>query len=117
MSDRITPPTADTHLDRLCAMVAPLVRDQRFHGYVEDLGFHYAKTLGLWRESFVKNRSAVPAQGFSGTFARMWEYYLCSCRAGFAERVIQVAQIVLLKPRCQRVPILGELQDTIPVVP
>lgn len=101
MSDRTTPPTADTHLDRLCARVAPLVREP-----VRD-------TFRLIQEGEVVFEEA----GESEIIGAVSEGTPLSCQAGFAERVIQVAQIVLLKPRCQRAPILGELQDTIPVVP
>ena len=36
------------------------------------------------------------------TFIRMWEYYLCYCEGGFAERVLGDVQMLLVKPgnRC-----------------
>ena len=40
--------------------------------------------------------------GFDERFIRMWHYYLCFCEAGFQERQIGVAQILLTKPQCRR---------------
>ena len=34
------------------------------------------------------NIDEVKSLGFSETFIRMWEYYLCYCEGGFAERYI-----------------------------
>jgi len=42
------------------------------------------------------------ALGYDETFIRMWEYYLCYCEGGFAERVLGDVQMLLVKPgnRC-----------------
>lgn len=65
---------------------------------VEDIGPHYATTLKCWRENLMGNLEQVHALGYSGTFVRMWEFYLCYCEAGFAERVLGDAQMLLMKP-------------------
>ena len=65
---------------------------------VEDIGPDYATTLKCWRENLLGNLERVYALGYSETFVRMWEFYLCYCEAGFAERVLGDAQILLMKP-------------------
>ena len=65
---------------------------------VENLRPHYARTLNAWRERFVEKRGLVRAMGFGEKFIRMWEFYLCYCEAGFAERHIGTVQMLLAKP-------------------
>ena len=66
--------------------------------HLEDITPHYAKTLKEWRRRFFANIEKVRALGFSETFIRMWEYYLCYCEGGFAERYIGNVQLVFAKP-------------------
>ena len=40
---------------------------------------------------------------------RLWDYYLCYCAGGFAERWIGTVQMVLTKPLCRQAPILPAL--------
>ena len=72
--------------------------------HLEDITPHYARTLGEWRRRFFANIDAVRTQGFSETFIRMWEYYLCYCEGGFAERYIGDVQLILAKPLWRRIP-------------
>lgn len=65
---------------------------------VSDISQDYAKTLGLWRESFEIKLEQVRAQGFDERFIKMWRYYLCYCQGGFQERVINTVQMVIAKP-------------------
>lgn len=67
--------------------------------HAEDIGLHYARTLGMWRERLIANHQALREQGFSDTFARMWEFYFSYCEGGFLERSISDVQLVLSKPR------------------
>ena len=69
---------------------------------LEDIGPHYATTLRHWRERFFANLPKVKQLGYSESFIRMWEYYLCYCEGGFAERQLGVVQMLLTKPRCRR---------------
>ena len=62
---------------------------------LEDIGPHYATTLARWRENFLGNLDRVRALGYPETFCRMWEFYLAYCEAGFAERALGDAQVVL----------------------
>jgi len=77
--------------------------------HLEDIGPHYATTLRLWREKFLRNREAIRALGYPETFLRMWEFYLCYCEGGFLERVISDAQLLFARPGNRRAPLLGAL--------
>jgi cyclopropane-fatty-acyl-phospholipid synthase len=66
--------------------------------HVEDLTWHYARTLREWRHNFFENMDRVRNLGYSDFFTRMWEYYLCYCEAGFSERYLGDLQILLAKP-------------------
>lgn len=75
--------------------------------HISDIGRHYAATLRIWRERFNRAHEQVLASGYDERFVRMWQYYLHYCEAGFMERVIGDAQIVLFKPLCTRADIPG----------
>lgn len=84
------------------------VTDMRlFH--LEDIGPHYATTLRHWRKRFLANLDRVRALGFSESFIRRWEFYLCYCEGGFAERAIGTVQMLFTKPLCRREPVLPDL--------
>jgi cyclopropane-fatty-acyl-phospholipid synthase len=70
--------------------------------HLQDIGPHYATTLRKWRENLFRNLDKVKALGYSDTFLRMWEYYLCYCEGGFAERVIGDVHMLLVKPGNRR---------------
>jgi cyclopropane-fatty-acyl-phospholipid synthase len=70
--------------------------------HLEDIGPHYARTLALWRRNFFEHLAGVRKLGFSDQFIRMWEFYLCSCEGGFAERALGDVQMLLTKPGCRR---------------
>ncbi|MCU0592082.1 MAG: cyclopropane-fatty-acyl-phospholipid synthase family protein [Desulfobacterales bacterium] len=77
--------------------------------HLEDITAHYARTLRLWRENFFHNIDRVRDLGFPDAFIRMWEFYLCYCEGGFAERYLGDVQVLFLKPMCRREPILPAL--------
>jgi cyclopropane-fatty-acyl-phospholipid synthase len=62
---------------------------------VEDIGPHYATTLARWRDNFLARLAEVRALGYPDEFIRMWEFYLCYCEAGFAERALGDVQLLL----------------------
>ena len=64
---------------------------------VENIGLHYAKTLHLWHENFIKNLNQICFLGFKEEFINAWKYYFCYCEAAFVERYIDCAQIVIEK--------------------
>ena len=70
--------------------------------HLEDITAHYARTLHEWRRRFFANIEKVRSLGFSDTFIRMWEYYLCYCEGGFAERYIGDVQMLFAKPLWRR---------------
>ena len=70
--------------------------------HLEDIGPHYARTLREWRERFFANIAQVRRLGYPESFVRMWEYYLCYCEGGFAERQLGDVQLLLTKPGCRR---------------
>jgi len=61
-----------------------------------DLGAHYARTLGLWRERFLGSWSRLEGS-FDDTFRRMWEFYLAYCEAGFRAGYLDVHQLGLAR--------------------
>jgi cyclopropane-fatty-acyl-phospholipid synthase len=64
---------------------------------LDDIGLHYATTLARWRGNFEGNAMRVRALGYPETFIRMWEFYLCYCEGGFAERALGDVQMVLVR--------------------
>lgn len=67
--------------------------------HLEDYGDHYARTLREWRQRFFTNQKKVRELGYPDSFIRLWEYYLCYCEGGFAEKSIGVAQLLLARPQ------------------
>ena len=79
--------------------------DLRLH-HMEEIGAHYTTTLRKWREAMYENLGKIRAQGYSEEFLRMWEYYLCYCEGGFAERFLGVGQYLFTKPWAKPEPLL-----------
>ncbi|MBS0387260.1 MAG: class I SAM-dependent methyltransferase [Proteobacteria bacterium] len=75
--------------------------------HLEDIGPHYARTLATWRRNFFEQIAAVRKLGFNEQFIRLWEFYLCSCEGGFAERALGDVQMLLTKPGCRRAAIIA----------
>jgi cyclopropane-fatty-acyl-phospholipid synthase len=73
--------------------------------HLEDIGPHYARTLAAWRRNFFDHLPQVRALGYPDSFVRMWEFYLCYCEGGFAERQLGDVQMLLTKPACRRAPV------------
>ncbi|MFE2327467.1 class I SAM-dependent methyltransferase [Streptomyces sp. NPDC059385] len=64
----------------------------------DDTGYggHYAETLRLWRENFLRESEAVTDLGFDRVFRRMWELYLAYSEAGFRAGYLDVRQYRLV---------------------
>jgi cyclopropane-fatty-acyl-phospholipid synthase len=73
--------------------------------HLEDIGPHYARTLCEWRRNFCAHLPEVRLLGYADSFVRLWEFYLCYCEGGFAERQLGDVQILLTKPECRRAPL------------
>ena len=70
--------------------------------HLEDIGPHYATRCARWRENFfAQPRPGARARLSRTSFIRMWEFYLCYCEGGFAERALGDVQMLLVKP-CAR---------------
>jgi cyclopropane-fatty-acyl-phospholipid synthase len=90
----------------VAALTASLARSSDLRVFdMDDIGPHYATTLAHWRQRFRANLPRIRALGYDETFVRMWEYYLCYCEGGFAERVIGDVQMLLVKPGNRRRPL------------
>jgi len=76
---------------------------------VDDITLDYARTLKEWRLRFFDKLNEVKAQGFDDVFIRMWDFYLCYCEGGFAERTISTIQVLMAKPRCTAIPMVKHL--------
>lgn len=70
---------------------------------LEDFAPHYALTLKRWYQKFQQQSDKVSQLGYSDEFKRMWEFYLCYCEGGFAERSIGVAHMRFAKPHYKEV--------------
>ena len=66
---------------------------------MDDIGSHYVRTLRLWSDALRRNWDAARELGYSREFLRMYEFYFRYCEAGFAERTIGDAQMLLAKPQ------------------
>jgi cyclopropane-fatty-acyl-phospholipid synthase len=60
-------------------------------------GASYARTLELWRQTFVENWESIARLGYSEKFRRMWEYYLCYSEAGFRHGTVDVGHYFLTR--------------------
>jgi cyclopropane-fatty-acyl-phospholipid synthase len=67
---------------------------------MDDIGPHYARTLREWRENLARHPAGVAALT-DERFRRLWNFYLCYCEAGFAERYLGDAQMLLARPRAR----------------
>jgi len=76
--------------------------------HLEDITPHYARTLREWRRRFFANIDRVRKLGYPDTFIRMWEYYLCYCEGGFAERYIGDVQMLFAKPLFRQDALIAE---------
>ena len=63
--------------------------------HLEDIGPHYATTLRAGARTSSRDCREVRALGYPEEFLRMWEFYLCYCEAGFAERALGDVQLLL----------------------
>ena len=71
---------------------------------VENIGIHYARTLGEWRDRFRANWEEIEQAGFDERFRRIWEYYLGYCEGGFATRTLGDLHLVLTRVNNQNLP-------------
>ena len=70
--------------------------------HLEDIGPHYATTLSHWHDRFLARIDGVRELGYSESFIRMWQYYLCYCESAFIERATGTVQMLIIRPRARR---------------
>ncbi len=71
---------------------------------LEDITPGYPRTLGAWRENFVRNTGRLHPR-FDERFRRTWLLYLALCEAGFRERRITDVQVLFAKPAFREEPL------------
>lgn len=62
-----------------------------------DFGAHYATTLACWRQRLLAAPEPFVCSG-GAQLVRAWDYYFAYCEAGFRERQLGVAQLLLERP-------------------
>ena len=92
----IFPGSCIPSITALCQSIAR-ASELRVFG-LEDIGAHYPPTLRGWKQRLFANATRLHELGYSDTFIRMWEFYLCYCEGGFLEQTISNVQLVLTKP-------------------
>ncbi|NCF72853.1 MAG: methyltransferase domain-containing protein [Gammaproteobacteria bacterium] len=70
--------------------------------HLEDIGSHYATTLRHWHDRFFARIEEVRELGYSESFIRMWQFYLCYCESAFIERAIGNVQMLIMRPGARR---------------
>ena len=97
----IFPGSCLTTVTNICDVITRSTDLRLIH--MEDITPHYARTLRCWRERFFNRIDEVRQMGFSESFIRMWEYYLCYCEGAFWERYIGDVQMIFSKPLYRQV--------------
>jgi cyclopropane-fatty-acyl-phospholipid synthase len=70
---------------------------------IENLRFHYARTVEIWLSGFEKSAKRVEKM-FGGEFVRAWRLYLAGAVAGFRAGTLQLFQIVFARTACEHIP-------------
>lgn len=77
--------------------------------HLEDFGPHYGRTLKAWHDRLLAAAPEAERRGYGRHLQRLWRYYFSYCEAGFIERQVGVAQLLLAKPENRMEPVLGGL--------
>lgn len=64
---------------------------------IKNIGKDYAKTLGIWKNNYIKNKKNILDLGFSKQDYNMWIYYFVYCEAWFESGYIDNIQVSLIK--------------------
>lgn len=70
---------------------------------VENLRFHYARTLECWLTRYERAYAVVERQ-FGPVFARMWRLYLAGSIAAFTTGTLQLFQVAFAGSQCRTQP-------------
>jgi cyclopropane-fatty-acyl-phospholipid synthase len=63
----------------------------------EGFGEDYAETLKRWRQRYDQAVARGALHGFEEPFHDLWRYYLMYCEGGFRGRLIDVAQVTMVR--------------------
>jgi cyclopropane-fatty-acyl-phospholipid synthase len=63
----------------------------------EGFGDDYAETLKRWRQRYDQAVARGALHGFEEPFHDLWRYYLMYCEGGFRGRLIDVAQVTMVR--------------------
>ena len=85
------------HLPSLGAMAKAMESTELIMTRLENYGLDYARTLDIWRQTLFAQRQRIFELGYDERFLRKWEYYFAYCQAGFANKIIDLAQLELDK--------------------
>jgi cyclopropane-fatty-acyl-phospholipid synthase len=85
-------PTDDHMTDLADASGLRLERKELF-------GQSYAKTLGVWRQRFLRAAPRLDSKLSSDQFRNMWEYYLAYCEIGFRLGALDVGLYRFRRPK------------------
>jgi cyclopropane-fatty-acyl-phospholipid synthase len=86
------------HLPSVEALRDAMLRNSQLQIHrMENIGFHYATTLKIWRENLACHREKLMAMGYDDLFYRTWQYYFSYCEAAFATRTLDNHHIVLAR--------------------
>jgi cyclopropane-fatty-acyl-phospholipid synthase len=91
----IFPGSELTSVSEVMRSLARSTQLQMFH--LEDIGWHYAQTVGEWRNRLLSHLDGARKLGYDERFLRMWDYYLAYCDGAFRERYIGDVQLLLAK--------------------
>ncbi len=87
------------HLPSIGALAKAMAAESRLNiASLDNYGLDYARTLVVWRQTLLKSRGHILELGYDEDFLRKWDYYFAYCEAGFAARIIDLAQLVVQKP-------------------
>ena len=70
---------------------------------VENLRFHYARTLEHWLARFERSTERVQEM-FGADFVRAWRLYLAGSIAAFTAGSLQLFQVTFAGSECARIP-------------
>lgn len=87
------------HLPSIGAIAKAMAASSFILTRLDQYGLDYSKTLVLWRQTLLEKRQRVLELGYDERFLRKWDYYFSYCQAGFDARIIDLAQLVLEKPK------------------
>lgn len=84
-----------SNIPAISVLLAAAARTGDFRLYnMEDITRHYGPTLLAWRQNVQNNIAAIRDLGFGERFLRLWDFYLCYCAAGFAEKYLGNVQLL-----------------------